>query len=111
MSEEYRAPAYGVLLAGVFGGFAFAPSIPWVLHDDMMVGTISLALVVAALVLALVWLPETLPDSVREENLATQSSLSSNNNSSEPSTTTTTGAAGARGGSTPHRDPCAKSPS
>jgi len=61
--EEHRAPAYGLLLSGFFGGFAFAPSIPWVVHDDLLVGTISLSLIVAALVLAVVWLPETLPSS------------------------------------------------
>lgn len=91
--EEHRAPAYGLLLSGFFGGFAFAPTIPWVLHDDLWVGTISLTLIAAALVLAIVWLPETLPESavvvLPEEDLRQQEETTTNHQSTTMTETST----------------------
>jgi MFS transporter, DHA1 family, tetracycline resistance protein len=79
---EFRAPSYGVLLAGFYGGFALAPSVAvLVLSTDLAVAMFSLALTASALVLALLFLPETLPDTVREDNLALQQSAQNAPNS------------------------------
>lgn len=70
---EFRAPSYGLLLSGFYGGFALAPSVAVLMSSDSAVALFSFALIASSLVLALLFLPETLPDEVREQNL--QSSM------------------------------------
>lgn len=72
IGENYRAPAYGLLLSGFYGGFAFAPSIPWIVHNENVVGTISLMLLVSALFLAIASIPETMPQDSTESTLVVQ---------------------------------------
>lgn len=69
---EFRAPSYGIVLSGFFGGFALAPSVAMVLQRDIEVAIFFLVLTAFALILALAFLPETLPDQVRLENVALQ---------------------------------------
>ena len=69
LPEEYRAPGYALILAAFYGGYALAPSLPMVM-DHFQVSLFSFVLVFVALVYAVVAFPETLPEEVRERNLA-----------------------------------------
>ena len=71
ITPEFRAPAYGVLLAVSYGGFAFGPSLALVL-SPLHVALTSFLLMVAAFV-AVMFMPETLPPEVRQENQRQQS--------------------------------------
>jgi DHA1 family tetracycline resistance protein-like MFS transporter len=67
---EYRAISFGFLLAGFYGGFSLAPSITVLLHNnDLAAAWISLFFVASSFFTALWFLPETLPDDVRQQNL------------------------------------------
>lgn len=70
--DEFRAPSFGLLLAGFYGGFALAPSIPVLLQNDELTAATSFALIAASLVIAVVFLPETLSDEIRDENRLAQ---------------------------------------
>jgi Na+/melibiose symporter-like transporter len=77
-----RAQSYGLLLAGFYGGYSLAPTMALVSSgDDLVTAVMSLTLIVASLLLALLWLPETLPRSAAaqsHENLVPeQSNISS----------------------------------
>lgn len=65
--EDLRAPANGLVLAGFYGGFSVAPSLAAVLSPTAT-AMVSLALCLLAFVLALLFLPETLPEHVRRLN-------------------------------------------
>lgn len=69
---EHRAPSYGLLLSGFYGGYSLAPSVAVVLPNDSAVGLFSFVVTSSAFVAALFFLPETLPDEVRRDNLALQ---------------------------------------
>lgn len=65
LPETFRAPGFGLFFAVFFGGYALSPSLPLLLsHFETAVA--SLALIVVAFILALVLLPETLAEPVRE---------------------------------------------
>jgi len=65
---EGRAAGYGIVLSGYYVGFTFAPSLPMLLsHFHVSIFSCTAALL--ALFMALLVLPETLPESVAEENL------------------------------------------
>jgi DHA1 family tetracycline resistance protein-like MFS transporter len=67
--DNYRAPAYGFLLAGFYAGFALSPSLPLCLTAEH-VAALSFGLILATLLIATIVLPETLPDQIRQENMA-----------------------------------------
>jgi DHA1 family tetracycline resistance protein-like MFS transporter len=71
---QYRAPSYGLMLAGIYGGFALAPSIPLYL-SACNVAAVSFALSLTALLVAVFFLPETLPEHIQQENLAARNAL------------------------------------
>lgn len=55
----WRAEAYGVVLAGFYGGYSLAPTVP-LLVSHLVTAVVSLTLLLLAWMMALVWLPETL---------------------------------------------------
>jgi DHA1 family tetracycline resistance protein-like MFS transporter len=67
MPEEYRAPSFGLVMAGFYGGFAFSPFLALLLNH-MHVSILSMVLAGMGFIYTLVAFPETLPDSVRENN-------------------------------------------
>ena len=71
---QYRAPSYGLMLAGIYGGYSLAPSIPLYL-GPFYVATLSFGFNLTALLVAAIFLPETLPEHVRQENLAIQNAI------------------------------------
>lgn len=58
--EELRTAANGLILAAFYGGYALAPSIPLFVNHTQT-AMISLALIVAASIVSILFLPETLP--------------------------------------------------
>lgn len=68
MPEEYRAPSFGIVMAAFYGGFAFSPFLALLLNH-LHVSILSMVLAGIAFMYTLVGFPETLPDSVRENNL------------------------------------------
>ena len=60
--SEWRAPSFGLLLAGFSLGFAFSPLFALVL-GHFCVSVFSLVLVVVGIAMTIVFLPETLPTS------------------------------------------------
>ena len=76
LPEELRAAGYGVLLSGYYTGFTLAPSLPLVL-SHFRVSVFSCVAALVALLTGLIFLPETLPAEVAEENqLASQDETS-----------------------------------
>lgn len=70
---EYRAPSYGLMLAGFYGGFAVSPSFPLFLTSQH-VGALSFFLILGSLLVAAILLPETLSFEIRQENLQSRES-------------------------------------
>ena len=66
--SHFRSQSYGLLLAGAYGGYALAPSLAVVL-DDLIVGLLSFCILLISFLAIGLCLSETLPESVREENL------------------------------------------
>jgi hypothetical protein len=71
---QYRAPSYGLMLAGIYGGYSLAPSIPLYL-SSFHVAAFSFGFNLTALLVAALFLPETLPEHIKQENLAIQNAL------------------------------------
>jgi DHA1 family tetracycline resistance protein-like MFS transporter len=70
VAMEYRAISFGFLLAGFYGGFSLAPSIPILLqNNELAAAWISLSFVASAFFTAILFLPETLPDGIRQQNI------------------------------------------
>lgn len=67
MPPKWRAPSFGLLLAGFSLGFALAPMLALVL-DHFWVSVLSLALVVVGFIVVVFFLPETLPPEVAAAN-------------------------------------------
>lgn len=65
--NQFRSSGYGLLLACFYGGFAIGPSLNTFFSRDG-VAVASAALAATALLVALCFLPETLPKAVRDEN-------------------------------------------
>ena len=65
--KELRAPSYGILLSGFYGGFALAPSMPLFL-SPLTVSAMSVLLIVTSFVVAVFTVPETLAENIRLEN-------------------------------------------
>ena len=72
---EYRAATYGLLLSGYFGGYSLAPAMAVVLSSDTSVALFSLVFSFVAFFVAFCFLPETLPDDVRNENARNDDSI------------------------------------
>ena len=68
VDPEFRTAAFGLLLAGVWGGFSFGPSLAMCL-TDVQLAWASWGLTVTAFLVAHVFLPETLSEHLREANL------------------------------------------
>jgi len=58
-SKEYRAATFGICLAGFYGGYAVGPSVPVLLVKPLYVAIASLSFIVLALVVAIIFVPET----------------------------------------------------
>jgi hypothetical protein len=71
---QYRAPSYGLMLAGIYGGYSLAPSIPLYL-SPFHVAALSFGFNLMALLVAAIFLPETLPENIKQENLAIQNAI------------------------------------
>jgi Na+/melibiose symporter-like transporter len=67
MPEEFRAASFAMILAGFYGGFALAPSLP-LLMSHFQVSLLSSILVLGAFLFTLAAFPETLPDSLAASN-------------------------------------------
>jgi predicted MFS family arabinose efflux permease len=67
--SAYRAPTYGLLLSGYFGGFSFAPSMAILVSSDTGVALFSFCSSIAAVLAAVWFIPETLPDPVQIEQI------------------------------------------
>jgi len=65
MPESLRAQSYGLFFAAFMGGYALSPSLPLILNHTQS-AIVSLALTALAFFSALVFLPETLSDVLRE---------------------------------------------
>jgi len=74
MPPRWRAPSFGLLLAGFSLGFALAPSLALVL-GHFWVSVMALMTVWAALVVVVFFLPETLPPEVAVEARDTREEL------------------------------------
>jgi len=59
MPVEFRTASYGLLSAGLFGGFSFAPTLVVILPSQTSVVATSLSLTLIGLLLSITWLPET----------------------------------------------------
>ena len=65
-----RAPAYGVLLSGYFGGYSLAPCMTIILSNDAAVAAFSLICSIIAVIAGFWCIPETLSDQIRNETEA-----------------------------------------
>ena len=65
MPESLRAQSYGLFFASFMGGYALSPSLPLIL-DHTQSSIVSLALIALAFFSALIFLPETLSNELRE---------------------------------------------
>lgn len=65
--DEYRAASYAIILAGFYAGFSLAPSFA-LLMSHFQVSVLSLLFTLGALVCAVTFFHETLPDDVAERN-------------------------------------------
>lgn len=61
MPKKWRAPSFGLLMAGFAAGFAFSPQFAIVL-GHYYVSILSLVVITIGLLITIVWLPETLSD-------------------------------------------------
>jgi MFS transporter, DHA1 family, tetracycline resistance protein len=69
--EEYRAPTYGLLLCVFYGALATGPTVSLLLgHLGSTI--VSLSLMIVSLITAMIFLPETLSQEIRLENIAMQ---------------------------------------
>ena len=68
MPEEVRTASFGVIMAAFYGGFALSPFGATVMNH-FQISIVSLTLASAAFLYALICFPETLPESVRENNI------------------------------------------
>lgn len=64
---RFRAAGFGLLMSAFYGGFAFAPSLTLLLDAEQLAVT-SLVLIMASLVTAFLFMPETLSDEMRLAN-------------------------------------------
>jgi MFS transporter, DHA1 family, tetracycline resistance protein len=67
LAPDIRAAGYGVLMACFYLGFSLAPQLPLIM-SHFHVSLFSMASGILAVLVALVTLPETLPESVAEDN-------------------------------------------
>jgi len=58
--KEYRASSFALLIAGFSLGFAFSPAISLFLDDNLTTSIMSFALMLLALLINVIWFPETL---------------------------------------------------
>ena len=86
LQQHHRAPAYGLLMAGLLGGFALAPSLAWIFPDPNSLGTLSLILIGMAWGVAVIAFPETL--AIRVEPVAVDDTRRGSVSSSDPAETT-----------------------
>ena len=78
--ESARAHSFGLYMSVFYGAFTLAPSLPLLLNHLQTV-VASLCLAILACVLAVLYLPETLPDQVRETARLAQSRAAEEENS------------------------------
>lgn len=62
--EAIRSQAYGLMLAGYFGGYSLAPSMTIILSNDAAVAMFSFLCSMVAFLAAIWYIPETLPDQI-----------------------------------------------
>jgi Na+/melibiose symporter-like transporter len=62
--EAIRSQAYGLMLAGYFGGYSLAPSMTIILRNDAAVAMFSFLCSIVAFLAATWYVPETLPDQI-----------------------------------------------
>jgi DHA1 family tetracycline resistance protein-like MFS transporter len=67
MPEDYRGPAFAIILAGFYIGFALAPSFALVM-SHFQVSVLAFVLSLSALIFTVLAFPETLPEEVSERN-------------------------------------------
>jgi DHA1 family tetracycline resistance protein-like MFS transporter len=72
MPKKWRAPSFGLLLAGFSLGFAFSPLLALV-FSHLGVSIFSLSLLVAGFLFAACLLPETLPPAIAQEAIRARS--------------------------------------
>lgn len=68
LPEQVRAAGYGFLLAAFYFGYSAGPSLPLIM-SHFQVSIFSCTVVVLALFVGIVALPETLPETIAEQNL------------------------------------------
>jgi MFS family permease len=69
--QEYRAPTYGLLLCVSYGALATGPTVS-VLLGHLGSTIVSLGLMIVSLFTAILFLPETLSEEIRRDNMAIQ---------------------------------------
>lgn len=72
MPKKWRAPSFGLLLAGFSLGFAFSPLLA-LLFSHLGVSIFSLSLLVTGFLFAAFFLPETLPPEIAQEAIRARS--------------------------------------
>ncbi|GKY99222.1 hypothetical protein MPSEU_000877600 [Mayamaea pseudoterrestris] len=84
---HFRGPAFGVLMAGYYGGFAIGPTLALNFNETLNASILSFGILVVALLLGMLFLPETLTDDqlrqVQQEDSTSIQILETGNDSEE----------------------------
>jgi len=75
MPPKWRAPSFGLVLAGFSVGFALAPTLA-LAFDHFQISILSCAMILAGLLVSIVFFPETLPERTQMEAIERRLALS-----------------------------------